>query len=118
MPTTKIILLIALIILVAVVGVYAYLQGTRILGLSDEEKAKEEEERLVEERYPDVVKGIINFAENKITIKTDDGKEYSLWPTQPRVIYERQGITNGQQVEIRGKILEGERILVKTINSL
>ncbi len=118
MPKTKIILAIALIVLVAVVGIYVYLQGTRIIGPSEEEKAKEEEEKLIKERYPDVVRGIMSFSEDKNTIKTEDEKEYLLWPYQPRVIYEREGIRNGQQVEIRGKILEGQRIFVKTIKSL
>lgn len=111
-------LAIILIILAAATGVYIYLKEKGPIELSDEEKAKEEEEKLIQEKYPDIIKGIVIFSEERITIKTEENQEYSLWPVQPRVVYERQGISDGQQVEIRGRILLGQRILAYTIKPI
>ena len=62
----------------------------------------------IKKDYPQTISGIINFLDtkntHKTTIKTSDGKEYTLWPLQPTSIYESLGVKNGQKVEIQGKL--------------
>jgi len=60
--------------------------------------------------YPEVIQGIISFLDTKnslkTTVKTDDGKEYILWPPQPKSVYESFGAKNNGRVEIQARFLE------------
>jgi len=82
--------------------------------LSNRESSKEDIEKI-KERYPDILTGTISFSNNKITVKTESGEEYLLWLPRPQSFYESRNIQDGQEVEIRGKILDGQRIYLKTI---
>lgn len=106
-----ILLIVGLLILVIIgIGVYYAFQ---IKGRVDQPAG---EENIVDkEKYPDVVKGTIIFSDKKVTIKTESGTELSLWPPQLKSYYEEKGFQDGQNVEIEGKILERDRLFVKTI---
>lgn len=88
-----------------------------------EEKAiKTEFERRMAEEYPDLIKGTLDFSSEKVTIKTEDGKEYWLWPPMSGYDYENNlGWKDGQTVEIQGKIMpkdersQDERFMMRTI---
>ena len=111
MPKEFIILLIIIVLVLVIgIGIYYYLSQGRELSGSPTTPTERPEET-----YSDVVTGVISFSEDKVTVKTEDGKEYWLYPPRPISYYEDMKIKNGQEVEIQGKILEGQRVLVKTI---
>ncbi len=69
---------------------------------------QEEQDAQLAKEYPNTFTGIISFQDTdesyKTTLKTDDGKEYILWPAQPKIIYESFGAKDGAMVEIQGKL--------------
>lgn len=113
MPSKKIILLIILIalLLAIVAGIgffyYCYFKNASLCSIF--------KKGTMEERYPDVISGIISFSEDKIVLKTNKNKEYRLWPPAGKDYYEKKGLKDGQKIEVRGKILEGGRFYVASI---
>lgn len=77
-------------------------------------KRKQAELEQLKKDFPDAIQGIIKFSgdkpEDKTTVKTDNGVEWTLWPDRPKSLYEHEGIRDGQRVEVRGKILDENRI--------
>ena len=75
--------------------------------ISEAAKQKMELERIkeLEENFPDVVSGTLSLTATNPTLKTSEGKEYLLWPAFSIVDYQRNGYTDGQTVEFRGKII-------------
>lgn len=72
--------------------------------------------------YPEVVRGVIVFLDTKnslkTTVKADDGKEYVLWPAQPKSVYESFGAKDGGRVELQGRFPGGGKLewgLIKPI---
>lgn len=69
--------------------------------------------------YPDTITGVINFLDNggviKTTVKTADGKEYTLSPNQPKIIYESFGAKNGSTVQVQGKIIDNNTLNFLTL---
>lgn len=67
----------------------------------------EQQSAQIKKDYPEVIQGTISFFDTKnllkTTIKTSDGKEYMLWPAQPKSVYESFGAKNGGRVEIQGR---------------
>ena len=63
--------------------------------------------------FAETITGTISFLSKgslvKATIKTSDGKEYTLSPDQPEAIYGSFGVKNGNRVQIQGKII-GDKI--------
>ena len=113
-------LLIVILIAITVIGIefYYYLfQEKEVIDLLSlpAEKPDKEAERLLRERYPDILIGTISFSDNRVTIETEDEKEYLLWLPRPKSYYENKNIKDGQRIEIRGKFLDEQRIYVKTI---
>jgi hypothetical protein len=85
--------------------------------LIEQEKVKEKEIELttaeldqIIKDFPDIVNGIITLADVETKIKTDDGKEYLLWPPQPSSVYTYIGIKNKQKVEVQGRILKNNHL--------
>lgn len=85
--------------------------------LIEQEKVKEKEIELttaeldqIIKDFPDIVSGIITLADVETKIKTDDGKEYLLWPPQPSSVYTYIGIKNKQKVEVQGRILKNNHL--------
>ena len=124
-------IILTVVLLVVAVGVgagvyYFFFQVTPVALIIDqgnqenETKAKkpeitpEQEIEQINRDYPETVKGVINFLDKgavlKSTIKTDDGKEYTLWPAEPKSVYESFGAQNGKRVEVKAKILENNRL--------
>ena len=67
----------------------------------------QEQTAQINKDYSQKIRGVINFDTSKAmktTIKSDDGKIYTLWPPQSSPIYESFGVKNGQRVEIQGKL--------------
>jgi len=58
--------------------------------------------------FAETITGTISFSGKggtvKATIKTSDGKEYTISPDQPEVIYGSFGVKNGSRVQIQGRI--------------
>lgn len=77
---------------------------------TQQDAKKQQALEAIKKDFPDNVKGVITFSGKDITVKTADGKVYTLWPPQPKSIYEGMGIKSGQQVEIQGKFLENNRL--------
>ena len=113
---TIFLIIVILVTIAAILGVgaYYYLSQKSIQPPAQETEEKKQE-RLLKEKYPDVINGTIVFSEKKVTVKTTDGKEYWLWPPQLPSVYEKNGIKDGQTVEIRGKIMDKERIYVRLL---
>jgi hypothetical protein len=67
----------------------------------------EQQMNQIKKDFPEVITGTIHFLDTKnslkTTIKTDDGKEYTLWPSQPESVYESFGAKDGGKVEIQAK---------------
>ncbi len=64
--------------------------------------------------YPETITGTINFSGKgstvKATIKTSDGKEYTISPDQPEAIYGSFGVKNGDKVQIQGRFTQDNKI--------
>lgn len=120
----KLILIIALVVLIVVAGgiyflIYSRSEQKNYDNVQNSmERARKEiaqikvpskEDQLaqIKKDYPETITGILNFFDTtttfKATIKTDAGKIYTLWPAQPKDIYESFGVREGQRVEIWGK---------------
>lgn len=68
--------------------------------------------------FPDAIIGIIKFLEgDKATLKTGN-IEYVFYPDQPIEVYKSFGVANGDRVEVRAKILEGNKIKWLTIKKV
>lgn len=135
MPKKYLLLLILLLVAIAaLVGIYygvLYVKKVTNIPIADVNltskktetpPTKEQQLAQIKKNYPEIVTGIINFLDTKTsiktTIKTDDGKEYILWPAQPKSIYMAFGVENGGRVEIQAKIPENGRLewgLIKPI---
>ena len=104
-------------VLIGIVGYYYFSQysvapnqnqkNEEVVNIAEVARAKAELARIkeLEEHFPDVVNGIINLSSESPTLKTNDGKEYFLWPVFSVVDYQRNDYKDGQAVELRGKIL-------------
>lgn len=82
----------------------------------------QEDQEAINRRFPDIIKGIIKFFDKdsvfKTTLTTSDGKSYTLYPNQPKNIYQEiYGAKNGGMVEIKGKI-EGNLIKWTTMKPI
>ena len=125
MTNKSLIIIIILIIVVALgVGVYLYFfHSPASVTNKDggEEKTEipitmtfEEQIEQTKKDYPEVIRGVINFLDTKNSlktiIKTDNGKEYVLWPAQPKSVYESFGAKNNGRVEIQGRYLDTDKI--------
>lgn len=109
-----IIILILLIVICGAVYYFVSSGGFGIIkqnGASDKDVpqvTKEQQEAQFRKDYPETITGVINFFDTedsyKATLKTDDGKEYTLYPPQPKMIYESFSAKEGQRVEVWGKI--------------
>ena len=116
-------ILIAIIILITAVvigfGIYCFifkpfaakknLPAQKINNNAELPKITAEQQAVeIKKDYPQIIDGTINFFNTKksykATIKTDDGKQYILWPPQPESIYWSFGVKNGQRVEIQGRL--------------
>ena len=65
------------------------------------------------------IKGTITVLEEmSAKIKTDNGTEYTLWPGQPKSIYEFMEIKLGKTVEVWGEFLENNKFEVKFIQPI
>lgn len=109
-----ILIIIAVLTAVSGMGIYYFLNNGKIAdSLLQTEEIKvltlEEEIEQMEKEYPQKFIGIINFLDDakasvyEAVLKTDDGKEYILYPPQPRSIYESYGVENNGKVEIFAK---------------
>jgi len=81
-------------------------------------------EKLMDERYPDFIQGTLNFSDQKVTIRTEDGEEYWIWPVMQQSYYEGKGLKNGQSIEIQGYIMpkndkiKEDRIMIRPLDTL
>jgi|GEM_PF-5137584 len=109
-------------------GYYAYTQSQPIVTppdtignqpppISDAEK-KAQLDKYLAANYPDTVSGTLILSGTFPTIKTAAGKIYLLWPTLNRATYERNGFTDGQQVQMQGKILPKDEKMLATTERL
>lgn len=82
----------------------------------------EEQLAKIKTEYPEVIKGVITFFDTKTlwkaTIRTKDGKEYILWPSQPKSVYEFFGVKSGGNVEVQGRFSGDDRIEWKLIKPI
>lgn len=78
-------------------------------------KMMQEQEKILQERYPDVIKGTLVFKDGKVFLKADNGKEYWLWPPTLISSYEAKGYKNGQKVEGRGVIMPNDRFYARIL---
>ena len=123
---TLIIIIVVAIILVAILGIGVHyfipsksastnVKSTTNIPVTpsktDAEIKQDAEQQLaqLQKDYPETIKGVINFSDAKgvykATLKSDSGKEYTLYTPQPESIYNAQfGVKNGQKVEVQGKI--------------
>ncbi|MFA5877812.1 MAG: hypothetical protein WC845_00315 [Candidatus Staskawiczbacteria bacterium] len=75
-----------------------------------------------DDKYPDVVRGIVDMSGTKVTIRTEEGKVYWVWPVMSKEYYLSVGWKDGQTVEVKGKILyknnavTEDRIIIKPLN--
>ena len=125
-----------LLLILALLGIYFFVSynllkiknsqvGNEKVNLGEIERPKitiEEAEAKNREKYPSTIIGIIKFL-NKgsvviATIKTSDGKEYTLSPDQPMAIYESFKVKNGDKVTIQGNFLSDNKIEWLTIISI
>ncbi len=64
--------------------------------------------------YPEIIKGVISFLDTKglfkTVVKVDGGKEYTIWPAEPKSVYESLGVKNGGRVEIQGRFSQDGNI--------
>jgi hypothetical protein len=69
--------------------------------------AKQLEE--INKNYPEIITGVIKFLDTKnsfkTTLTTDSGMVYTLWPSQPEVVYQSFGAKNNGKVQVNGKPL-------------
>ncbi len=136
---STIVLILAIIVVLAAVGFYAYVyfhsnkdinapaKQIPVVKKNTVELKKlptpEEQLEKIKNDYPEVVSGVINFLDKgdifKTTIKIDTGKIYTLSPAQPASVYESLGAKNGHKVELRAKSLTGSSLewsLMRLIN--
>jgi len=112
----KIILVAILILAVIICGVIFWFVSSGNFSIWKNSLSKEKEVPQVTQEqqtkqlrkdYPKTIIGVINFLDTKSdyksTLKTDDGKVYTLYPPQPKIIYESFGAKDGQRVEVWGR---------------
>jgi len=116
----NIIIAIIVIVIVIVIGLVYYFSQEKITPLPGEgiEPTEIPENKLglqeyMLEAYPDYLEGTISFSDDTATLKTD-GKVYILQPKDPK-FYQDQGIEEGQEVAIQGKIVMDEYLTVGVI---
>jgi hypothetical protein len=120
----QIILLIIVIVIIALLGggIYYFIYKNMFMTPTINQTKEENTADLIKKDFPDVVVGIITISSNKgidsAIIKTDDGKEWSVWPDRPQPSYEHEGIKTGQKVELRGKISDENRIQWRLIRPI
>lgn len=72
--------------------------------------ATKEEERQMEQNYPNTITGTFNLAaDGKATLRADSGT-YTFIPDQPKGVYEAFKVKNGDKVNVKGKILDGNML--------
>ena len=82
----------------------------------EDEAAAKEAANNYNKLFPDVVDGIISIvSKDKTTVTTKDGKRYLIFPARPVSFYKDSGIDNNSSVEIRGKILENDKLSLGSI---
>ncbi|MBU3934428.1 hypothetical protein KKC00_00435 [Patescibacteria group bacterium] len=69
---------------------------------AEETARKAELDKIMNKRYPEFIKGVLDLSGGKIIVKAEDGKEYWLWPVYLRFYYEEKGWKDGQNIEIQG----------------
>lgn len=118
------IILIVIIIFVAVISYFVLSSpstGTPAVGIKSTVGQKavvpptlDQYQAQIKKDFPTVISGVINFLDAtgalKTTVKTDDGKIYTLMPGQPKSVYESFGAKNGGRVEIQAKVLDNLQI--------
>jgi DNA polymerase III delta prime subunit len=137
MEKQKIFIIILIIILVAGIaatGVYFFIEINSVKNQNTEPAIQKTEKEINEDREKaaalEYIENIKNTAEADIIgtitvleqmnakVKTDDGKEYILWPAQPKSIYEFMKIKLGTRVEVWGKLTDDGKIEVQFIQPL
>jgi hypothetical protein len=75
----------------------------------------EEQLAQIKKDYPQVITGIIKFLDTntsiKSTVTTSEGAVYTLWPNQPKSIYQSFGAKDGGRVEIQAKIVNNGQFI-------
>jgi hypothetical protein len=78
--------------------------------------ALQEANNSYNQQFPDVVGGIINIvSDSETAITAKEGKIYLISPARPVSFYKNSGIGNNTPVEIRGKILDNNRLSIGSI---
>lgn len=113
--SSLIIILVVLVVGIAIgAGIYYFLNQFQPFNQYGEDNQndsttiadqKAEHQKFLDENFPDIVSGTLNLSILSPTIKTDDGKEYMLWPKFSREDYEENGFKDGQRVQFQGQIL-------------
>jgi hypothetical protein len=119
----KIVLLIIILVILiaALAGIYYFIflnpqnmpeslapQQNNAQSQLEKKPTVEEQAIQIKKDYPLVVRGIISFLDNKgsfkTTVKSDDGKIYTLWPAEPSSVYGTFKVKSGGRVEIQGRV--------------
>jgi hypothetical protein len=76
-------------------------------------------DELLEKEYSEKIQGTINFFDQgnnyNPAITTDDGKQYIIWPSEVKSIYESFGAKDGGRVEIWGKFTDDGKLNIGKI---
>ena len=119
---STILAVIIILLILSVPAIYLYfslngfksVKNTGVVESNNTQKSQlstlEEIESKIKTDYPETVSGVINFLGAgetfKATLTTDAGKVYTLWPVEPKSIYESFGAKDGVNIEVRAKSLD------------